>query len=440
VRATLRGVTILAVILLAGACSGAVRTAAPAESGPGPAASSGATRGAPSALPGPDAWLVVGRKGVVGLEVVLASTLEKDYDLPMGVPSERWGSLITATLEGDRTVVRDLIVQPGFHVSQKIAVDGAWRLPTFASDPLPTGVSLDRNTVVLVEDDAAQTADRTRLAVLEASLSQPARILDIPGTFTYDAISPDGRTIYVIEHLAGPPDGHYQVRAIDVGSGNLKPGVIVDKLKIGEQMAGRPVAQLRRDDGGVLTLYRGAEHPFIHALYTADGYADCIDLPATETDYTDAALDWGLAPARGGNAYAVNTTLGVVLEVRPADRAIARSARLTPARSAAITLAKFGHIDAGPVGRRVVVSPDGRTIYAAGAGGIVAIGTDQLTETGRFLAGQAVDALGLTPDGSMLYALVRQGGRIVKIGVVAGRILGDVPSGGFDRLVGVVPW
>jgi hypothetical protein len=426
------GVAVLTISVVAGGCAGAVTPVAPGSSGTGAAGNPGTASSTPSALPGPDAWLVVGRRGVAGFEVVLASTLEKDYDLPTGVPSERWHSLITATREGDRTVVRNLIVQPGFDDTQKVAVDGAWRLPAFASDPLPIGVSLDRKTVVLVEDGPPQAAERTRLAVVEGSLSQPARILDIPGRFTYDALSPDGRTIYVIEHLAGPPDGHYQVRAIDVASARLKPDVIVDKLKIGEQMAGRPVDQLRRDDASVLTLYRGAEHPFIHALYTADGYADCIDLPATETDDTDAALDWGLAPARGGNAYAVNTTLGLVLEVKPADRAIARSA--------AITLAKFGHIDAGPVGRRVVVSPDGGTIYAAGAGGIVAIGTDQLTETGRFLAGQAVDALGLTPDGSTLYALVRQGGRIVKIDAVAGRILGEVPGSGFDRLVGVVPW
>lgn len=417
------GIAVLTLAVVSGACN----VAAPSV--------------APSAHPGPDAWLVVGRKGVPGFEVILASTLEKLYDLPVGVPDQQWGRLVTATREGDRTVVRTLVVQPGFAESLQVTVDGAWRLPMFASDPVPVGVSIDGSTIVLVDDAPSPTANRTRLAVLEAPRSRQPRILDIPGTFTYDALSPDGRTIYVIEHLAGPPDGHYQVRAIDVGTGKLKDAVIVDKLKIGEQMAGYPVDQLRRDDGAVLTLYRGADHPFIHALYTADGYADCIDLPATGTDDAEAALDWGLAPAHlGSNVYAVNTTLGLVVEVNPADRVIARSASLTPARSAAIALAKFGHIEAGPVGRRVVVSPDGRTIYAAGAGGIVAIDTEGLTETGRYLDGQAVDALGLTPDGSTLYALVRPGGRIVKIDALAGRILGDVPGGDFDRLLGVVPW
>lgn len=415
-------VATLTIAVITGACSAAGPSVAP-----------------PSALPGPDAWLVVGRTGVPGFEVILANTLEKLYDLPIGMPDQQWGRLVTATREGDRTIVRTLVVQPGFAESLEATVDGAWRLPTFGSDPVPVGASIDRSTIVLVDDAPSPTANRTRLAVIEAPRPRQPRILDIPGTFTYDALSPDGRTIYVIEHLAGPPDGHYQVRAIDVASGKLQEAVIVDKLKIGEQMAGYPIDQLRRGDGAVLTLYRGADHPFIHALYTADGYADCIDLPATELDDDDAALDWGLAQS-GGNAYAVNTTLGIVVEVNPADRAIARSARLTPARSAAITLAKFGHIDAGPVGRRVVVSPDGRTLFAAGAGGIVAIGTEGLTEAGRYLDGQAVDALGLTPDGSTLYALVRQGGRIVKIDALAGRIFGDVGQGGFDRLVGVVPW
>lgn len=46
----------------------------------------------------------------------------------------------------------------------------------------------------------------------------------------------------------------------------MDDAVVVDKANTGEEMAGRPVTQLRRADGMVLTLDRGAEHPFIHAL------------------------------------------------------------------------------------------------------------------------------------------------------------------------------
>ena len=79
----------------------------------------------------------------------------------------------------------------------------------------------------------------------------------------------------------GPPDGHYQVRAVDTATGTLRDGAVADKNEGDEAMAGWPIAQARRPDGMVFTLYRGAEHPFIHALSSVDAWALCIDLPAT---------------------------------------------------------------------------------------------------------------------------------------------------------------
>jgi DNA-binding beta-propeller fold protein YncE len=114
--------------------------------------------------------------------------------------------------------------------------------------------------------------------------------------------------------------------------------------------------------------------------------------------------------------------------------------RFTPAASTAISLAKFGHQAGGPVGRRLVASPLGTVVYAAGSGGIVRLGAADLAVTGRFLEGVAVDAMAVTPDGSAIYALVHTGGRIVKLDAVSGRIVGEVPGGGFDRLLAVVPW
>ena len=45
------------------------------------------------------------------------------------------------------------------------------------------------------------------------------------------------------------------------------------------ELADWPIAQLRSPSGLVMTLYRGVDHPFIHALSTADAWAVCIDLP-----------------------------------------------------------------------------------------------------------------------------------------------------------------
>jgi hypothetical protein len=267
------------------------------------------------------------------------------------------------------------------------------------------------------------------------------RVVELAGSFDYDAISPDGSTLYVVEHLTAEPGGRYQVRAVDVASWTLRDGVIVDKRNLDEAMAGWPVAQLRRDDGLVFTLYRGAEHPFIHALNTVEGFAVCIDLPGTRADDVAVASDWGLAASPDGRSvYAANASLGLVVEVDPSQLTVRRTASVEPAAAAPTRLAKFGHQPSGPVGRRVVVEPDGRTLFAAGAGGIMAIETSSLAGRGRFLAGQAVDALAVTPDGAAIYALLRDGGRIVELDPASGSVVGHVPGDGYDRIVAIVPW
>ena len=122
------------------------------------------------------------------------------------------------------------------------------------------------------------------------------------------------------------------------------------------------------------------------------------------------------------------------------DLSIRRTAQFDAPRSAAVTLAKFGHEPGGPVGRRVVAAPDGQSLYIAGSGGIVRVSTSTLAVTTTLLEGTAVEALALTPDGATLYALVRQGGRIVELDAASGAEIGHVPGGGYERLVAVMPW
>ena len=87
-----------------------------------------------------------------------------------------------------------------------------------------------------------------------------------------------------------------------------------------------------------------------------------------------------------------------------------------------------------------LTSPDGSVIYAAGAGGIVSLATSDLSLKSRFLEGVPVDAMAVTVDGGTIYALVRAGGRIVRLDAGSGRIVGEVPGSGYDRLAAVVPW
>jgi hypothetical protein len=470
--------TICLAVLALGGCQAA---GAPlGSSGPGPASARPSTHPTASAagpagqtpMPGLDAepskaWLLVGRTGEPDLQLLLSTTGEGGFDIPSGAPKPRWTWVATTAPDGpDSTIVRDTIIQPGFG-GPELRVAGSWRLPTIGLDPVPAGRSLDGSTIALVERAYGGGAAATdpspgvsRFAIVEHALMDTvqtaadtplrlARIVELPGDFEYDALSPDGRILYVVQHLDESAGGRYQVRAVDVPTGVMRDAVIVDKANPDERMAGAPIAQLRRPDGLVLTLYRGPEHPFIHALMSGEAWALCIDLPAGKEDATEAAaLDWGLAPSPDGTAvYAVNATLGLAVDVDPVGFAVRRAAsiatgtaRARPAGAPAIVLAKFGHSDLGATDRRVVVSPDGSTIHAAGADGVVAIGTKDLAVTRHDLAGTAIDAIGITPSGTVLFALNHEGGGIVALDAATGRRLAPVPGSGYDRLVAVAPW
>ena len=426
-------IAILAGIAVA-ACSGkAPPTVAPSAAVERPAAV------ASQSVPSPDdSGLMIGRSGDDGLQLILAGSGERIFAVPAGVPGRDWSQLVSAAVTGTSTTIRDLKLPEMESSSQTI--DGTWRLPTVGLDPTPVGVSDDGGTIVLVEVSRATTGP-SRFAIVDRTAAAPPRFVELAGEFEYDTLSPDGSILYVVEHLPGPPDGHYQVRALDTATGVLREGAVADKNEGDEAMAGWPIAQVRRPDGMVFTLYHGVEHPFIHALSSVEAWALCIDLPATGANDTAAASDWGLtATIEGRSIIAANATLGLAADISLPDLAIRRSASFAPSASRVISLAKFGHDVGGEVGRRIVASPDGSVIYAAGAGGIVSLATSDLSLKSRFLEGVPVDAMAVTVDGGTIYALVRAGGRIVRLDAGSGKIVGEVPGSGYDRLAAVVPW
>ena len=438
----------LAILAIAGCTAGSPSTSAPTQSAataaPASAAPVAPATPAPTASAG-DVWLLVGRAGEKDLTVILDSTLEEQIAVPLGVPGQRWGSVFTATPGATSTMVRDVVIQPGYGGDGQ-TIDGRWVFPTIGVDPVPVGVSSNGATLVLVEADVAHGAagaDRTtsRFAVLDANVAvhHAPRIIELTGAFDFDALSPDGSLLYVAEQIPGPLEGRYQVRAVETATGTLRPDVIVDKRNLDEQMAGYPIDQARRGDGMVLTLYRGAEYPFVHALSSVDAWAVCIDLPTRGFDDVEAAADWGLVSV-GSADFAINATLGIAVDIDPNELTVRRAVDFEPSAAAAFRLAKFGHGDLGPAGRRVAMAPDGASVFAAGEGGVVRLATGDLAVEQRYLAATAVDAIAVTPDGATLFALTRTGGRIARLDAATGEVDGWVGDGGFDQLLGAMPW
>jgi hypothetical protein len=135
---------------------------------------------------------------------------------------------------------------------------------------------------LLVSTSLYDSLVSSSFVVLDTRTLEVRRTIVLRGAFAFDALSPDGRRVYVTQFpngFGGPI--RYAVRSLVVATGKLEPGAIVDKSEPGEQMTGLPMARAwSRDGASAFTLYNGLEsHAFIHALDTMKRSARCIDLP-----------------------------------------------------------------------------------------------------------------------------------------------------------------
>ncbi len=101
------------------------------------------------------------------------------------------------------------------------------------------------------------------------------------GAWAFDAFSPDGSFLYLIQYQGSPwaINGSYAVRAYSVNMRRLYPGALVDPREPDEKMTGQPVTRVE-PGAWAYTLYsRTGKRPFVHALDTAHRRAFCVDLP-----------------------------------------------------------------------------------------------------------------------------------------------------------------
>jgi hypothetical protein len=182
----------------------------------------------------------------------------------------------TAARGGDATTVG--AVRDG-KVVRSATVAGAFGIPAVTSGGLAAGLSPDGRLLVLAQPRGLRPRQRSTFLVLStARLAVQARIV-LSGEVGFDALSPDGRTLYLIEHASRSDPTRYVVRAYDLRQRRLLPGAIVDKRNVDEVMSGYPVARAESARGRwVYTLYRRAgREAFVHALDTAGRRAFCID-------------------------------------------------------------------------------------------------------------------------------------------------------------------
>jgi hypothetical protein len=194
------------------------------------------------------------------------------------------------------------------------AVRGYVGVPLVAYDGTSGGVSGDGRTLTLSSYGPGPGAPgSTSFVVLDTSSLKPRLRVNLPGTWSFDAISPSGSTLYLVEHISVGADPKYRVRTYDVAKRRLG-AAIVDRLEKEEVMGGEPVTRATSRDGRwVYTLYSRAHHPFVHALDTAHREAFCIDLPLDYGRSKQARLRLGLDA--GGKALSVRLGRTRVAEI-----------------------------------------------------------------------------------------------------------------------------
>jgi hypothetical protein len=183
-----------------------------------------------------------------------------------------------ATNAKRHTVLNERALATGSSL-RKLRLRGNFVVPAVAYDGSPTGLSADGHTLVLIKPRRSWPRKTTNFAVIDARSMRLRRHFELRGDFSFDAISPDGRTAYLVQYLSPRDQTKYAVRAYDMRARRLYRAPVVDKSEPDEDMSGIPLVRVSDAQGRwAYTLYDGAEHPFVHALDTKRRTAICIDL------------------------------------------------------------------------------------------------------------------------------------------------------------------
>jgi hypothetical protein len=209
-----------------------------------------------------------------------------------------------------RSGVTTIASKRGGRTLASVSLRGSWgfQVVTLAGDA--AGLSADGRVLVASAPPAnpGGLAGSSRFVVLRTAPLEVTQRIALRGSYTVDALSRDGRLLFLIQHVqVGDDISRYRVRAYDLKTRRLLPRVIADKRQAGWTMRGYPVARAATaNDSSVFTLYQpDGNYPFVHALDTVHATAVCIGLPLA---WTDASLLEGakLSLTAGGTRLVVS--------------------------------------------------------------------------------------------------------------------------------------
>jgi hypothetical protein len=215
--------------------------------------------------------------------------------------------------DGEWTIV-ERVARNGGRVLAWQKILGTFTIPAVAYDSSASGLSADGSTLVLIQPRHAFPRASTTFALFDARKLRLERTFTLRGDFSFDAVSPRGKKMFLINYTSPADPTRYTVRAYDLVANALVAKPVIDPAeKNPDKMRGAPITRMLSLDGRwAYTLYDGAGgEPFVHALDTATSRAHCIDLPML---LGNQAL-WDLRFTRGPGAQIRIGTSGQALAV-----------------------------------------------------------------------------------------------------------------------------
>ena len=349
-------------------------------------------------------------------------------------------------LEGSApTTLRWTDAKTGRAITQ-LTLPGAYAFANEAG-PAPAGFSPNGRWLVLV----GETGAKSSFAIVDTSLVRLAAFAGVPGAFTYDAISDDGTSLYLIERITPEAARQlpgvnatygYRVRVYDVPAGKMSETLVVD-VKLAAQTDGNN-AETRID--GIMSgiyqssvpsrdgrwnfsfYYNPSRGPFIHVLRLDSRSAFCIlDLPLVSGGL-EKRLGWSLALTPSGKTlYAVNGPLGLVSVIDATTLKVGRTVTVSGLPVPATTIQSASSS---------TLSRDARKLYFTADRGVALVDTNDFSLRGLFLGDRPVTSVSLSEDGRRLYALSADG-TVWMLDATTGKQLGQISTQGAVALLRV---
>lgn len=197
------------------------------------------------------------------------------------------GKRYAAVGSGENTALM-AIDQDGGEITGTRMIDGDFTVPLVAIDGTPSGLSADGRTLALISPRTNFRFPRGQTTFVIVDVGgrrmRPEPPLTLRGDFSFDALSPDGTSMFLIEYLSRDYND-YAVREYDLQRERLlpEPVLVAHEVSPGE-MRGLPLTRTTSPDGRwEYTLYDGggrrSDQAFIHTLDTVESISHCVDLP-----------------------------------------------------------------------------------------------------------------------------------------------------------------